>query len=494
MGRAIEAAREARENRRKGSLMRNNSRSKFRAARRNPGDPALYQDVLAHLRAIHWLAWTAHWAASGPNAYGDHLLLQRIYAGEGGAPNIEEAIDTLGEKMVAYFGTESVHPAVIGAKAQSLVEKAAASGQGRLGALLALEHSLQVAIRVAWKANQAAGDQMSLGIDDYLMGLANEHDTAVYLLKQRLQPSSGRALTNPPALEELTPVNAYDGAAANKLRKALTFHAHPDRLRGVLGREPTAAEVSAASRLTQRILSAGDRELNGLLQELRGGTAGPAPAPSRTTSPPPPAPSRPVGAVVAEAVANMVPIPGKKFAIGKYEVTQELYEAVTGKNPSRFKGRPQNPVEMVNWYEAVEFCKKLSERTGLPFRLPTEEEWEYAARGGQDYAYAGSNDPDEVAWYRDNSGDTTHPVGLKKPNGYGLYDMSGNVWEWNSSVEDGGALRVCRGGCWYYPPADARVSLWDGLDPGYRNDYLGVRLALDLPTPALQNSRRSRRR
>lgn len=155
-------------------------------ARRNPGAPELYQNVLAHLRAIHWIAWTAHWVASGPNYYGDHLLLQRLYSGDGGGPAIEPAIDTLGEKMVAHFGVESVNPALLGAKAQSLVQQAAEVSTGRFAALLALEQSLQTAIRTAWRANQESGDRMSLGVDDYLMGLANERETAIYLLMRRV--------------------------------------------------------------------------------------------------------------------------------------------------------------------------------------------------------------------------------------------------------------------------------------------------------------------
>ena len=154
-------------------------------SRRNPGDPELYQNVLAHLRAIHWIAWTAHWVASGPNYYGDHLLLQRLYSGDGGGPDIEAAIDTLGEKMVSHFGVDSVNPSVLGAKAQSLVQQAAEGTAGRFQALLALEQSLQHAIRAAWKANQSSA-AMSLGVDDYLMGLANERETAIYLLQRRV--------------------------------------------------------------------------------------------------------------------------------------------------------------------------------------------------------------------------------------------------------------------------------------------------------------------
>ena len=184
------------------------------------------------------------------------------------------------------------------------------------------------------------------------------------------------------------------------------------------------------------------------------------------------------------------------FEISKYEVTQELWEAVMGQNPSVFKGCAQCPVESVSWEDTQAFLRKLNDLTGERYRLPTEAEWEYAARGGprsRGYRYAGSNNPSAVAWYVDNSGDKTHPVGQKQPNELGLYDMSGNVWERvqdryaadyysSSPVSDpqgpsSGAYRVYRGGSWYGYPRYCRAASRHGNSPGYRSYYLGFRLA-----------------
>ncbi len=144
------------------------------------------------------------------------------------------------------------------------------------------------------------------------------------------------------------------------------------------------------------------------------------------------------------------------FSIGKYEVTQDLWEAVLGKNPSKFRNCPRCPVEHLGWDEAKMFLKELNALTGERYRLPTDAEWEYAARGGpksQAHLYVGSDDLDSVAWYDKNSGNKVHRVGQKQPNGLGLYDMSGNVWEW---VED----------CWNkkYPGPPTNGSAWKSRD------------------------------
>ena len=132
------------------------------------------------------------------------------------------------------------------------------------------------------------------------------------------------------------------------------------------------------------------------------------------------------------------------FVIGKYPITQEQYQAVMGTNPSYFKNNPQNPVENVSWNDAQAFCQKLSKATGKQYRLPTEAEWEYACRAGTTtHWYFGDNVSQlgDYAWYYDNSGGTTHPVGHKLPNAWGLYDMHGNTWEW---CKEG----FMRGGSW----------------------------------------------
>ncbi len=180
------------------------------------------------------------------------------------------------------------------------------------------------------------------------------------------------------------------------------------------------------------------------------------------------------------------------YYIGETEVTQELWEAVMGTNPSYFRGS-QKPVEQVSWNDCKEFITKLNRITGKNFRLPTEAEWEYAARGGnksKGYKYSGSNTIGNVAWYWDNSSSTTHNVKTKSPNELGIYDMSGNVWEWcedwygdyssgsqtNPTGPSSGSDRVYRGGGWNFSASDCRVSYRNNYSPGYRDRNLGFRV------------------
>ena len=183
------------------------------------------------------------------------------------------------------------------------------------------------------------------------------------------------------------------------------------------------------------------------------------------------------------------------YYIGQTQVTQELWEAVMGSNPSYFKGDNRRPVEKVSWDDCQEFIEKLNRLTGKNFRLPTEAEWEYAARGGnksRGYKYSGSNNPDAVAWYYYNSGGKTHPVAQKQANELGLYDMSGNVYEWCKDWYGGyssnsqnnpigastGSYRVLRGGSWSNCAGYVRVSFRYNFTPDYRNSNYGLRLVL----------------
>jgi eukaryotic-like serine/threonine-protein kinase len=174
----------------------------------------------------------------------------------------------------------------------------------------------------------------------------------------------------------------------------------------------------------------------------------------------------------------------KRFYMGVYEVTQDQYEAVIGNNPSRFKD-VENPVERVSWNDAVEFCKKLSAKTGKKVRLPTEAQWEYACRAGTNTRFGfGDKDADlgNYAWYSANSGDKTHPVGQKKPNAWGLYDMHGNAWEWCSDWTGAASdtYRVLRGGSWLNLPRFCRSAVRIRDTPVGRCYDIGFRVAVDL--------------
>lgn len=189
------------------------------------------------------------------------------------------------------------------------------------------------------------------------------------------------------------------------------------------------------------------------------------------------------------------------YNIGVTEVTQELWQAVMGSNPSNFNSENgygvnlQRPVEQVSWSECKTFITKLNRLTGKTFRLPTEAEWEYAARGGkksQGYKFAGSNNPGEVSWYSNNSGSQTHAVATKAPNELGLYDMSGNVNEWcsdwygdygsepqtNPTGPASGLYRVYRGGSWLLSEKNCRVSARDWRGPDSQSTAIGLRLAM----------------
>jgi len=195
------------------------------------------------------------------------------------------------------------------------------------------------------------------------------------------------------------------------------------------------------------------------------------------------------------------------FYISEIEVTQGLWEAVMGttviyqrnlvnsSSPLRGLGADL-PMYYVNWYECQEFIRRLNSQTGKCFRLPTEAEWEYASKGGNkrnDFKYAGSNSLANVAWYSDNSNSSSHPVKSKTPNAIGLFDMSGNVWEWcqdwygyyNNNIETNpigpadGSKRVVRGGSWYSNSSYCRVTKRYKIDPGYRDTCYGFRLVLD---------------
>lgn len=181
------------------------------------------------------------------------------------------------------------------------------------------------------------------------------------------------------------------------------------------------------------------------------------------------------------------------YYIGAFEVTQSQWEKVMKTNPSCFRKGADYPVEQVSWEDAQAFCEKLSRKTGKKYCLPTEAQWEYAARGGskdEGTRYSGGDFLDTLAWYGDNSSQSTHPVGMKRPNALGLYDMSGNVWEWcndwygdyrpndlqNPTGAFAGSYRVLRGGSWCYYAGRCRVSYRFNDYPNIRNNNYGFRV------------------
>ena len=200
----------------------------------------------------------------------------------------------------------------------------------------------------------------------------------------------------------------------------------------------------------------------------------------------------------SEASSNEAPVHRvtlSTYYIGQTEVTQELWQAVMGSNPSNFTDDPQCPVERVTWDDCQAFVAQLSQLTGKTFRLPTEAEWEFAACGGnksQGYTYAGSNDLDEIAWFNDNSESATHPVGLKKANELGLYDMTGNVYEWCSDRyglypetpetdpvgPETGSSKIYRGGGWQALAKNCRNTRRNYFAPGVVRNYMGLRLVM----------------
>ncbi|MFO7707332.1 MAG: SUMF1/EgtB/PvdO family nonheme iron enzyme [Desulfobacterales bacterium] len=173
------------------------------------------------------------------------------------------------------------------------------------------------------------------------------------------------------------------------------------------------------------------------------------------------------------------------FHIGRYPVTQGQWRRVMPENPSRFQKGDDYPVEQVSWFDTAEFIRRLNSMTtaGRVLDLPSEEQWEYAARsGGLKQLYSGGDDIEVVAWYSENSEGSTHPVGRKTPNGLGLYDMSGNVWEWCRDLYTPGASRdrVIRGGSWNLDAWSARCSRRFGFSADYSGAGLGFRLAARL--------------
>ena len=182
------------------------------------------------------------------------------------------------------------------------------------------------------------------------------------------------------------------------------------------------------------------------------------------------------------------------YYIGETEVTQGLWYVVMGSCPAVFQGDEMLPVENVSWNDCQTFISRLNDMLGTQFRLPTEAEWEFAARGGNKshgYGWSGSDDAEEVAWHDNTSNEKSHPVATKKPNELGIYDMSGNVWEWcNDRYSDytstpktnpqgarSGSLRVDRGGSWHNRREKTSVTHRGIYSANFKNKFTGLRLA-----------------
>lgn len=179
----------------------------------------------------------------------------------------------------------------------------------------------------------------------------------------------------------------------------------------------------------------------------------------------------------------MIAIPGSNYEMGKTEVTQGQWKAVMGENPSYFsKCGDDCPVEHVSWDDTKLFIKRLNRKTGKEYRLPTEAEWQHACLAGGNTTYCGGEEVDKLAWTENNSGKETSPVAGKKPNAWGLYDMSGNVWEWCEDWYDNDHKnRVLRGGSWGSVSLTLRAAFRYSLGPSERSGGGGFRLARTLP-------------
>ncbi len=184
----------------------------------------------------------------------------------------------------------------------------------------------------------------------------------------------------------------------------------------------------------------------------------------------------------------------RPFYIGMTEVTQTQWTEIMGINRSNFKSGDL-PVEKISWQDAVLFCKKLSVKEGKTYRLPTEAEWEYACRAGSPDAFGGAGNLADVAWFANNSGDTTHPPGGKLPNAWGIYDMHGNVSEWCADIYDPeyphesvenptgpakGPARVIRGGAWDSFPPGCRAAARSSAPPSYQFTQTGLRVVMEI--------------